>query len=184
MKIKLPRRVRHASFLAEALESRQLLSAAVVDDTVNAGFGVPYTVTLASDITISSLLLSSPDATINHTSGTLRLVDGGLNINSGRYRLNGGTISSDDAMTVRGRFEWNGGTLAGLGAVDVTSLGVVDLGSFSGSRTLSRTMNNRGLMLIGSSTGLQITGGTLTISPVGSSTSAVPAPLIPRARTA
>ena len=46
---------------------------------VNVSTGTPYTITLPTDITISSLLLNSPDATIQQQAGLLRIVDGGLN---------------------------------------------------------------------------------------------------------
>src|SRR5438067_5741566 len=55
--------------------------------------GAPYTVSLASDITISSLTLNSADATLSQTAGTLRLVDGGATISAGKYILSDGTRS-------------------------------------------------------------------------------------------
>ncbi len=113
-------------------------------DVAIAAIGSPYTVTLNSDITISSLLLNSPDATLRQTSGTLRLADGGATINTGTYQLSGGTISSDDAITIASRFDWIGGTLAGLGPVNIASTGSLNLTANSSSRTLSRTINNSG----------------------------------------
>src|SRR3954463_3216950 len=85
---------------------------------VNASTGVAYTITLPTDITISSLLLNSPDATIQQ-SALLRIVDGGLTINAGKYQLDGGELNTDEAVSIKTRFTWNGGTLSGFGSVEV-----------------------------------------------------------------
>lgn len=61
--------------------------------------GSPYTVTLNSDITVNSLLLDSPDATLNQVSNTLSLGSGTITINQGTYSFSGGTISNATILT-------------------------------------------------------------------------------------
>ena len=107
--------------------------------------GSPYTVTLNSDITISSLLLNSADATLAQTAGTFRLVDGGASINAGTYTLAGGTLSSDDPITVGSQLNWIDGTITGFGGVNVAAAGSLNLGAGGIARTLSTSFNNSGI---------------------------------------
>src|SRR5262249_25550804 len=100
---------------------------------VNVSTGTPYTISIPTDITISSLLLNSPDATIQQ-SALLRIVDGGLNINAGKYQMDAGELNTDDSVNIKTRFTWNGGTLSGFGSVEVLSGALLDASSF-GSRT-------------------------------------------------
>src|SRR5262245_37693143 len=62
-------------------------------DAVIAATGASYTATLNSSITVDSLTLGDASATLNHTSGTFRAING-LNLTAGTYRLAGGTISN------------------------------------------------------------------------------------------
>src|SRR4029079_16721851 len=52
--------------------------------------GNPYTITLSSAATVTSLALSSPQATFDHTSATYIATT--VNISAGIYRLHGGTL--------------------------------------------------------------------------------------------
>ncbi|MCC5807426.1 MAG: choice-of-anchor D domain-containing protein [Opitutales bacterium] len=61
------------------------------DAIINAT-GFAYDVTLNSNIALDSLKINSADAALLHNSGTLT-IGGDLNVISGEYRLNGGTIS-------------------------------------------------------------------------------------------
>src|SRR5581483_10524206 len=117
--------------------------------------GSAYTVTLNSDISISSLLLNSADAQLLQQFGTLRLVDGGGTISAGDYVLNNGTLASDDPITIGSQMHWFDGTLAGLGSLDITPAGSLNLGN-GGSRTLSKQINNSGI--------LNLSGGALSLS--------------------
>ncbi len=65
--------------------------------------GAPYTVTLGSPIALADLDIASADATLAHTAGALTL-HGTATISTGRYYLNGGTISG-------GTIEQDGGIL-------------------------------------------------------------------------
>src|SRR5205814_10022732 len=96
---------------------------------VNVGTGTPYTISLPTDITISSLLLNSPDATIQQ-SALLRIVDGGLTINAGKYQMDGGELNTDEAVNIKTRFTWNGGTLSGFGSVEVLPGALLDASGF------------------------------------------------------
>jgi hypothetical protein len=113
-------------------------------NAVIAAVGAPYNVSLASDITISGLTLNSADATLAQSDGTLRLVDGGATISAGTYLMSGGTLSSDDTISIASRFDWNGGTLSGFGVINVGATGSINLGTQSASRGLSRQINNSG----------------------------------------
>ncbi len=118
--------------------------------------GSPFTVSLNSDITISNLTLSSADATLLQSGGTLRLVDGGGTISAGDYILSGGTLSSDDSILIWSRFDWADGTLAGFGSVDIAPTASVNLGAGGVARTLSRQINNSGV--------INFTDGSLILS--------------------
>src|SRR5256885_7454114 len=124
---------------------------------VNVGTGTAYTISLPTDITISSLLLNSPDATIQQQGGLLRIVDNGLNINAGKYQMDGGELNTDEAVSIKTRFNWNGGALSGFGSVEVLSGALLDASSF-GSRTISRIVNNAGVINLN---GASFSGGTL-----------------------
>src|SRR5205814_78033 len=116
----------------------------------------PYTVTLSSDITISSLAIISTDATLLHNGGTLRLVDGGGTIAAGGYILSNGTLSSDDSISVGSLMYWFDGTLGGFGSLDVTPTGSLNLGAGGVARTLSKQINNSGIV--------NFTDGALTLN--------------------
>src|SRR5262249_39270793 len=105
-------------------------------DAIIAAAGAPYTVSLASDITLSSLALNSPNPTLAQSDGTLRLIGGGATISASTYSMSGGTLLSDDAVSIASRFDWNGGTLGGFGSVDIAAAGSMNLGVNSLSRTL------------------------------------------------
>ena len=62
-------------------------------DAVISTTGPAYTVTLNTNITVEDLLLSSANATINHTAGTFTAT-GAIAISAGAFQLNGGTISN------------------------------------------------------------------------------------------
>jgi hypothetical protein len=133
--------------------------------------GGPYTVSLNSDITISNLTLSSADATLQQTGGTLRLVDGGGTISAGDYVLAGGTLSSDDSILIASRFDWTDGALSGFGSVDVAPSASINLGAGGIARTLSRQMNNSGVvnftdgsLILSNGTLNNQAGGVLNIS--------------------
>lgn len=81
--------------------------------------GAPYTVTLGSPIALRDLAITSPDATLAHTAGTLTL-GGTLLVAAGRYSLNGGTISG--------------------GAIDLTA-GTLDFGPSPDSTIEDATVN-------------------------------------------
>ena len=65
--------------------------------------GAAYTVTLAVPITVESLLMSSANATLNHTAGTFTATNG-ISLNAGTYSLNGGTISNSVVNVSGGAF--------------------------------------------------------------------------------
>ena len=53
-----------------------------------------YTVTLNTAVSLNKLTLNAAGATVDHTAGTLTMAPGGvITIQTGAYRLNGGTIS-------------------------------------------------------------------------------------------
>ncbi len=128
---------------------------------IGASGATPYTVSLNTDITISQLSINSSAATLNQTAGTLRLVDGGLNVSAGTYQMNGGTLLSDDPMTIRSNFAWNGGNIGGFGAMNLTSAAVTNVGT--SPHILSTTLNNAGVINI-AATSIQLSNGTLTNS--------------------
>jgi hypothetical protein len=128
--------------------------------------GSPYTVTLNSDITISSLLVNSTDATLAQSAGTLHIVDGGASINAGVYALSGGTLNSDDVVSISDRFQWTGGTIGGFGLVNVSAPnGFFQLGTPTATRTLSTTLNSSGSIAF-SGGSLVLSNGTLNNSGV------------------
>ena len=88
------------------------------DVTVGA-VGAPYTVTLATDIAIGNLDITSADATLTHTAGILQ-INGALSLQAGTYRLAGGAIQ--------------GGTITGAG-------GTFFIGNNSGNRLDGVTFN-------------------------------------------
>src|SRR5687768_17239254 len=65
---------------------------ATYDAVINAA-GAPYTVTLGTNVTVEDLLLSSANATLSHTFGTLTAT-GAINLAAGTYSLVGGTIAN------------------------------------------------------------------------------------------
>ncbi len=65
--------------------------------------GAAYTVTLAVSITVESLLISSANATLNHTANTFTATNG-ISLNAGTYQLNGGTISNTVVNVSGGTF--------------------------------------------------------------------------------
>jgi filamentous hemagglutinin len=92
-------------------------------DAIIAATGSPYTVTLnapSSTFTVNSLTLSSPAATLDHSSGTLT-VNGAMNISAGTYNLNGGVFSS--------------------GTINLTGSGTLALGSSGGLFTNGAVVN-------------------------------------------
>ncbi len=68
-----------------------------------AATGTPYTVSLRSSIKLNNLNITSANATLGHTAGTMSL-GGVAKLTAGRYYLNGGTISG-------GTIDQNGGIL-------------------------------------------------------------------------
>lgn len=85
--------------------------------------GSSYTITLNSAVTLDSLLLSSSNATIAHTSGTLSLL-GTATLSAGTYQLNGGTIAG-------GTIDNTASHLTVTSNVNNTFDGVSFLGGFS-----------------------------------------------------
>ncbi len=78
--------------------------------------GSPYTVTLDFDIEIDNLTIDSADVTFLHTAGLLGLNGGTLDLRTGHYLLDGGSLGN---MTVTS----SGGTI-GFGAGDHTFDGI------------------------------------------------------------
>ncbi len=62
-------------------------------DAVISATGSPYTVTLAVPITIEDLVISSANATVDHTASTFTAT-GAISLTAGTYQLNGGVISN------------------------------------------------------------------------------------------
>ncbi|MDQ6622854.1 MAG: hypothetical protein M3Y86_05140, partial [Verrucomicrobiota bacterium] len=93
--------------------------------------GAAYTVTLAVPITVESLLLSSANATLNHTANTFTATNG-ISLNAGTYRLNGGTISNTVVNV-------SGGTLAGAANNGNLLTGVTVNGDLTLSASGART---------------------------------------------
>src|SRR6266480_396300 len=71
--------------------------------------------------------------------------------------MDGGELNTDEAVSVKTRFTWNGGTLSGFGSVEIAPGALLDASS-NNSRTLSRIINNSGVINLGS---LQMSGGTI-----------------------
>src|SRR5688500_2484437 len=99
------------------------VGANVYDATIGAA-GAPYTVGLNGTITLNSLTLSSPAATINHTGGML-VSSLPVTVSAGTYALNGGTISG--------------------GTVNLSGTGTIGFGGSTG--VLDGTVVNGGLTI-------------------------------------
>ena len=120
-----------------------------------AGSG-PYTVTLNSNIAVDGLTLSTANATLNQTLGTLTI--GAATISSGTYSLNGGTLSGGAggatvALSGGGQFQLYSGTLDNL----TFSGGNLN---FFGNGTTPVTVTN-GLNLSGNTLSFQGTSRTI-----------------------
>ena len=72
-----------------------------------------YTVTVNAAATATNLMLggTSGAQTINHTSGTLTLTNGGSSSVNGTYALNGGTLAGSGTLALAGPFNWTAGIL-------------------------------------------------------------------------
>ena len=107
----------------------------VFDATVGA-VGSPYAVTLNNSVNLNSLTLSSPAATINHTTGTLVSTQP-INISAGTYLVNGGTISG--------------------GTINLSGTGTLAFGNSSG--ILNGTVVNGGLAVNGANSSARLLNG-------------------------
>src|SRR3954454_3441536 len=109
--------------------------------------GSAYTVTLNSSQAINDFTLSSANATVAHTSGTLTIAGTGtpFNISAGTYSLQGGTISGGTITTS------GSGTLAftsGGGALFGTKL----IGNINLSASAARVRMQNGADFTGNAT--------------------------------
>ncbi len=103
--------------------------------------GSPYTVTLASPITIQNLTVNSPDATLALESGAnLRLIVGG-SVSAGTILMNGGTLGGGQlTLSGTGALVFTTSQFSFLDAVTVN--GTVDLGA----NTFARLRNGAGFV--------------------------------------
>jgi hypothetical protein len=129
-------------------------------DAVISPIGGNYTVSLPAvdSITIHSLSITSPNATLFQQGATLSVVNGAT-IASGIYSLDQGTFAGG-ALRINSDMEWlSGGMLAG-GTTTVAAGGVLNctttLFSSSPFRSLSRTLDNFGTV--------NLRAGSLTLS--------------------
>ena len=133
--------------------------ASIYDAVINASNGIGYTVTVPTNITIESLSLNSPDATVFvPLNETLRLANGSMSVSAGTFDLQG-TLNSDGGVTIASNLLWENGTLSGNGSVNVLASGLVTIAS-GGQRIISTTLNNAGLINV-SVGSPQLNGGTL-----------------------
>jgi hypothetical protein len=83
------------------------------DAVINAPGAGAYTVSLSSSITVDSVTLNSPNATISQTGGTLTA--GALNISAGTYSLSGGAANFSSFNNTGGTFASSGNSNIGFG---------------------------------------------------------------------
>jgi hypothetical protein len=130
--------------------------------------GSNYTITLNSNVALDSLLLSSTNATISHTAGTLTL-GGSATLTAGTFNLGGGTIAGGTINNTANRLTFTNNTTSTFNNVAVT--GGIGLGGF-GTRlrvytglTATGSINVNGvssaLMMMNSQT---FTGGTINVN--------------------
>lgn len=121
----------------------------------------PYTITLNTPTTINDLTISAPNAILDQTSGTFTVQNSFINLQSGTYRISGGTLSNSV-------ISYNGGSLAFASFPrlnNVTVMGSLTLG------TNNTTLGVYGTTLLGGSVNLTAANtaigfdGTQTIAP-------------------
>jgi hypothetical protein len=69
---------------------------------INATGGTAYTATVDSNITVDGITISSPDAELDQTSGSLQA--GIINVNSGACEMDGGTLANTNVNLINGSF--------------------------------------------------------------------------------
>ncbi len=98
--------------------------------------------------------------------GTVTLNDA-LALNGSNVNLGGGTVQGPGNLNINNVFNWNSGTLTGIGAVNIAPGAVMNLNP-PASRTLSRVINNAGILNFGStSESLTLLNGVINNQPGG-----------------
>lgn len=106
-------------------------------DVTLAAAGTFHSVSLSTDITVSSLRLDSLLALLDQSAGDVTVL-GPVAVDAGFYRLSGGSLHVGGSLTsgASGRFVWTGGSLRVDGPLDFGSAGVTGLTTLSGNQTL------------------------------------------------
>ena len=127
-----------------------------------ASSGATHTISLTSSVTLSGLSLSSSDAAIDHTAGTLQLLGNGQ-VGTGTYQLAHGTIAGAGNLSIGGVFSINDGTLAKATSGSTGTVSVLPGGTLNveGTVYLNRTIENAGVVNATGGT-INLTGGTFT----------------------
>ncbi|WP_340106251.1 cohesin domain-containing protein [Rhodohalobacter sp. 8-1] len=107
--------------------------------------GNSYTITVPGDVTVNSILLSSPTAELSIQDSMSVLTS---------YIQSGGTLGGPGAVSVTGQLTWNSGTMSGAGTV--YPLNGMEI-SGSGGKVL-----NAKTLIIPSETELTLSGSNLT----------------------
>ena len=120
------------------------------DVVIDANLGGSYTIVLSSEVSINSLTLSRPEATLD--------LQAGLTITTTMSQTFG-TLTGNADLSINGQFSWKGGRIEGAGTTFLNG-GAVITGT-AGSSTNNKILDQRRLVIPGGQTAVHA-GGLLT----------------------
>jgi hypothetical protein len=126
------------------------------DDTAVIDAAGDYTVMMAGDVSIKSLILGDP------TVGTPSLVTGTNTLTVEGGSINGFAILDVDGTTnITGEFDWRGGDIRGTGVVQIDPSAELEIGGSGAKQDLEATLRNRGTVAVAEGASIDLRGGNI-----------------------